>query len=106
MDPHRTRSVALDDLLTDCTSESSLLVVSDAGAARGGRDQARFRATARFLVRIKQRTTLVVWLNPVPRERWPGTTAQLIGAVVRIYPMDEDGFSNAVDILRGQAPGV
>jgi uncharacterized protein with von Willebrand factor type A (vWA) domain len=82
-----------------------VLIVSDAGAARGGRDQARFRATARLLVGIKQRTAHLAWLNPVPRARWPGTTAQLIGAIVPMHPMDEDGFGNAIDVLRGLAPG-
>jgi hypothetical protein len=58
------------------------------------------------LVGIKQCTALLAWLNPVPARRWPGTTAQLIGAIVRMYPMDEDGFSNAVDVLRGQVAGM
>jgi uncharacterized protein len=105
LDPHRTRPVPLDELLGECGSDSSVLVVSDAGAARGGRDQARFRASARVLVGIKQRTARLAWLNPVPEARWAGTTAQLIRAIVAMFPMDEDGFSNAIDRLRGQAQG-
>jgi uncharacterized protein with von Willebrand factor type A (vWA) domain len=105
LDPHRTRPVPLTDLMAECDSDSSVLIVSDAGAARGGRDQARFRASTRVLVSIKQRTARFVWLNPVPAARWAGTTAQLIGATVGMFPMDEDGFGNAVDRLRGQARG-
>jgi uncharacterized protein with von Willebrand factor type A (vWA) domain len=106
LDPQRTQSADLERLLADCSTESSVLVVSDAGAARGGRDPGRFRSTARVLAGIKRRTALLAWLNPVPAARWRGTTAQLIGAIVRMFPMDEDGFSNAVDILRGQAAGT
>jgi hypothetical protein len=105
LDRHRTESIPLGNLLADCDSVTGVLIVSDAGAARGGRNQARFRATARVLVQLKQRTALLAWLNPVPEARWPGTTAQLIGAIVGMYPMDADGFGNAVDVLRGQAPG-
>lgn len=105
LDPHRTHPVPLTDLVAECNSDSSVLIVSDAGAARGGRDQARFRATVRVLVGIKQRTARLAWLNPVPEVRWAGTTAQLIGATVSMFPMDEDGFGNAVDRLRGQARG-
>jgi uncharacterized protein with von Willebrand factor type A (vWA) domain len=107
LDRYRKQSIPLAHLLADCDSGTGVLIVSDAGAARGGRNQARFRATARIVVRIQQRTALLAWLNPVPKVRWPGTTAQLIRAIVdnNMYPMDADGFSNAVDVLRGQAPG-
>lgn len=105
LNPHRTRPIALEQLLAGCDQDSCLLIVSDAGAARGRREQERFRATTRRLVQLRQRTALLAWLNPVPAARWPGTTAALIAAVVRMFPMDEDGFSNAIDCLRGQALG-
>ena len=105
-DPHRTDPVPLSRLLADCGSESSVLIVSDAGAARGGRAQQRFRATARAVVDIRRHTARLAWLNPVPAARWPGTTAQLIAAIVPMQPMDEDGFSNTVDLLRGLAIGA
>jgi uncharacterized protein len=106
LDAHRTRLVALDELLQGCTHESGVLVVSDAGAARGGRSSQRFAATARILVQIKQRGGGLAWLNPVPEDRWPGSTAALIRAIVPMFAMNEDGFGNAVDILRGQAVGA
>lgn len=104
-DLHLTRPLALDRLLADCTPESSVLIASDAGAARGGLDRQRFTSTAKILVKLKQRCGAVAWLNPVPTERWSGSTAALIAAVVPMFPMDEDGFGNAVDVLRGQALG-
>ncbi|WP_295591175.1 hypothetical protein, partial [uncultured Lamprocystis sp.] len=100
-DPHRTRPLELARLLADCTPRSSVLLVSDAGAARGGRVQQRFQDTARVLVELKRLTGALAWLNPVPAERWPGTTAQLIALLVPMFPMTADGFGNAVDTLRG-----
>ncbi len=105
LDPRRTRSVALEQLLAGCTAETGVLLVSDAGAARGGRDQQRFQATARLLVQLKRLSWNVAWLNPVPRTRWEGTSAQLIESMVSMFPMDDYGFSNAVDVLRGQPSG-
>jgi len=105
-DPHLTERLALADLLADCSPESGVLVVSDAGAARGTRSPPRFAATARVLVRLKQRSGALAWLNPVPESRWPGSTAALIRAIVPMFAMNEDGFANAVDVLRGQALGA
>jgi uncharacterized protein with von Willebrand factor type A (vWA) domain len=104
-DPHRTRPLSLAGLLADCTAETGVLLVSDAGAARGGSEPRRFQETARFLVGSRRLTAAVAWLNPVPRDRWPGTTAALIALVVAMYPMDEEGFGQAVEVLRGQSGG-
>jgi len=114
LDPHRTRKLPLDLLLADCTPESGLLLVSDAGAARGALERQRFAATARLLVQLKRQSHAIAWLNPVPSrrdphgtgQRWAGSTAQLIAAIVPMFPMDEDGFGNAMDVLRGQTHRV
>jgi uncharacterized protein with von Willebrand factor type A (vWA) domain len=100
--PHLTEQLPLDELLAGGSTDSSILVVSDAGAARGYRNINRIRATTDFLVNIKSLTTLIAWLNPMPKPRWSGTSAQFIERLVPMFPMDDDGFSNAVDVLRGQ----
>ncbi|AUB80293.1 hypothetical protein THSYN_04540 [Candidatus Thiodictyon syntrophicum] len=105
LDPHRTRPLALERLLADCTAETGVLLVSDAGAARGGADPRRLQASARVLVGIRRRTGCVAWLNPVPWDRWPGTGAALIALLVPMFAMDEDGFGHAVEVLRGQPVG-
>jgi len=102
-DPHRSRRALLADLIAACDPSSGVLIVSDAGAARGGRELQRFRETVRLLVDVKRRTQRIAWLNPVPAPRWAGTTAQLIAAVAPMLPLDEDGFAQAIDVLRGRA---
>lgn len=105
-DPHLMQPQPLAELLAECTPDSSLLLVSDAGAARGHRRMARIRATAECLARLKRVTGFIAWLNPMPASRWHGTSAQFIGglAPMFMFQMDPDGFSNAVDRLRGQYP--
>jgi uncharacterized protein with von Willebrand factor type A (vWA) domain len=103
-DAYLTEPCELEKRVMGITPESSVLVVSDAGAARGYLASPRLRATAEWLTVLKRRTTLLAWLNPLPRGRWAGTSAQFIARLLPMFPMDRDGFSNAVDVLRGQSP--
>jgi uncharacterized protein len=102
-DPFLTTPVALERALEDCSNDTSVLIVSDAGAARGQRKITRIRLTADFLLDLRARTHLIAWLNPFPEERWIRTTAQIVSHFVPMFQMDEDGLSNAIDVLRGHA---
>lgn len=101
-DFYLTDPVSLKQVLAGGDSDTSVLVVSDAGAARGYRRLERIRATTEFLFQLKQHTNLIAWLNPMPQERWVSTSAQIIAHLVPMYQMDNDGLSNAIDIVRGQ----
>ena len=101
-DANLTQPVPLAEVLAGCDRDTSVLIVSDAGAARGFRRMERIRATVKFLVQLKQRTNLIGWLNPMPRNRWEGTSAESIGYLIPMEQMDKDGFGNAIDIVRGQ----
>jgi hypothetical protein len=96
-----TQPVELKAVLAVCDSNTSVLVVSDAGAARGYRRLERIRATVRFLTQLRRTTQLCAWLNPIPVERWPGNSAEMIANLVPMFQMDNDGLSNAIDVVRG-----
>lgn len=102
LDPHLTKPIEFEPALAQCSNDTSVLVVSDAGSARGYRHLPRVRATTRFLSRLKRQTPLLAWLNPMPVERWVGTSAQMIAVLAPMFQMDPDGFSNAIDVVRGQ----
>lgn len=102
-DPHLTRPVDFDQALALCGPETSVLIVSDAGAARGLQQFPRVRATSEFLFRLRQRTALIAWLNPMPEMRWSGTSAQIISHLAPMFQMDPDGLSKAIDVVRGQS---
>ncbi len=102
-DPHLTKPVPRDQMLAQCTSDSSVLIVSDAGAARGYRKLPRIQATTEALFHLKQQTALIAWLNPMPQDRWPGASAQIIAHLAPMFQMNLDGFNNAIDIVRGQS---
>lgn len=96
--------VALEDTVAPFT-DAGILVYSDAGAARGGMDAVRVERTARLLEVLRRVTPAVAWLNPVPRHRWAGTTAERIRGEcgVPMFALDRDGLLAAVDELRGRA---
>lgn len=98
------KPVALEDAVAPFT-DAGILVYGDAGAARGGMDPVRVERTSRLLDVLRRVTPAVAWLNPVPRHRWAGTTAERIRAEcgVPMFELDRDGLLAAVDELRGRA---
>jgi hypothetical protein len=84
-------------------SDSSLLIVSDAGAVRNRYTPRRVRETADFLRAVRPHWSPVAWLNPMPRPRWHGSSAARIAGLpgVSMHELTEDGVVEAVDVLRG-----
>lgn len=84
--------------------DAGVLVLSDAGAARGLRDARRVKSSARFVSALRQLTPNVAWINPVPRARWTGTTAEDVRreCAVPMFPLDREGIYAAVERLRGR----
>ncbi|MFX0196432.1 MAG: VWA containing CoxE family protein [Candidatus Hodarchaeota archaeon] len=102
LDPYMTTPFRTEEALAQCSSDSSVLVVSDAGSARGHRRLDRIRATTEFVFKLRQYTRLSAWLNPMPADRWLNTSAQIIAHFIPMFQVDPDDFSNAIDIVRGQ----
>jgi uncharacterized protein with von Willebrand factor type A (vWA) domain len=101
-DAHLNEPEPLDRALANCQPDTSLLIVSDAGAARGHLSVDRVRATGEMLLRLRQQTSLLAWLNPMPRPRWLGASAQLIARLIPMFHLDQTGLTDAVKIVRGQ----
>jgi uncharacterized protein with von Willebrand factor type A (vWA) domain len=100
-DPHMTQQVETKKVLASMDEFTSVLIVSDGGAARGNNDLDRIIETELFLENLYNRTYQVAWLNPMPETRWEDTSAEIISETVKMYPMNEDGMSNTLDVLRG-----
>jgi uncharacterized protein len=72
-------------------SRTVLVVVSDAGAAMGIVRGERIVGSLDFALRALPCVRQLIWLNPWPRERWVGNSAQAIdaGLLGRMLPLDE-----------------
>lgn len=106
--PYLTGPIPLSEILDRIDENVSVLIVSDAGAARGrprSKARGRVQATLQFLARLRHSTQHVAWLNPMPIERWDDTAAATIARSVPMFQMDEYGFSNAIDVLSGRRSG-
>ncbi|HEY9626107.1 MAG TPA: hypothetical protein V6C84_02290 [Coleofasciculaceae cyanobacterium] len=79
-----------------------VLIFSDAGAARGGLNFKRVSLTTAFLRRLKRHVRYVAWLNPMPKNRWTGTTAGEIARYVPMFEGTRQGLDQAIDALRGR----
>jgi uncharacterized protein with von Willebrand factor type A (vWA) domain len=96
-------SKSLESVLLEHCQNTSVLIVSDAGAARGHYDSIRLRTTKDFLGKLNQSTYLYAWLNPVPKERWMGNTAWHIAQLLPMFQLDWEGLNDLVNVLRGQS---
>jgi hypothetical protein len=102
-DPTRQKAESVADVLAQLRPErSAVLIVSDAGAARGGFSIERLELTQKFLDQLKQRVRYVAWLNPMAKERWFGTTAGEIASLVPMFEFSRQGLDGAIDVLRGR----
>lgn len=79
----------------------SILLISDAGAARGDYDGRRIDDTRCFMERLFKFSPRLAWINPVPALRWSGSSAEGIAAAVSMFDLDRQGLEDAVLVLRG-----
>lgn len=99
--PSLTNTLLLETVLDEQAKGNSVLIISDAGAARGYYDRRRVVETKAFLKILRSYTYLYTWLNPMPESRWVATTAEDIAGMVPMFPLDREGLNDVVNILRG-----
>ena len=103
LNPDHCDAVPLDQVLANARSRhASILLFSDAGAARRRNNPDRLHATDRFVVRTRGWARSVVCLNPTPGSRWRGTTAELIASIVPMFELSTPGWEQAMRVLRGK----
>lgn len=82
--------------------KTPILIVSDAGTASGSYNMNRIEATETFLRLLYQYSLKVVWLNPMPQNRWDGSSAYIIRELCDMFEATPDGLKHALPILRGK----
>ena len=100
-DSHLTLPIPLNKIFAECDRDTKVLVISDAGAARGYRRMARIQAITEVLFDIKEYTNLIAWLNPISKERWDSSSASILSHLVPMFPMDKEGLAQAISVVQG-----
>lgn len=83
---------------------AGVLIVSDAGAARGSYNSDRIEKTKRLIASLRRNHFSIAWLNPMPKDRWKQTSAEDIKlrCQVPMFPLDRAGLLAAIDVIRGR----
>ncbi|WP_341731824.1 hypothetical protein [Microcoleus sp. EPA2] len=101
-DPNRLKYQLVTDVLGAIDSRTGVLIVSDAGAARGNLNELREEYTVKFLKQLEQSVRYYAWLNPMPNDSWQDTTAGKIARSVPMFEMSREGLNAAINTLRGR----
>jgi uncharacterized protein len=102
-DPYHQEAILIDDILNyNCSGQTVVLIISDAGSARGGYSDERYELTKDFLTKLQKKVRYIAWLNPLPQKRWFNNTAQQIKDLVPMFEISRLGMQNAIGVLRGK----
>ncbi|MEV0900532.1 hypothetical protein [Actinoplanes sp. NPDC049802] len=101
-DPQLTEPIGLATVLAGTTRATSAVIISDAGAARGGLDTPRLLDTIALIKTVRAMAGGLVWLNPVSPSRWTRSNAGQLARHVPMFPLSRTGMYRAVDVLRGR----
>ncbi len=101
------RLATIEEALSHCHRDSSLLILSDAGVRLEKSEESidRLMATQEMLFRLSKITPLMAWLNPWPKSRWLHTTAGSIATTTPMFEINKAGFNGALKVLQGKSKG-
>ncbi len=100
------QATAIDVVLSRLhPSRTVMLIVSDAGAAYGSVNGAQILGMRRFIDRARPCVRQLIWLNPLPRDRWRGCSAEAIAEFLA-GRMIELGQFDAVRLRSRELGGV
>ena len=101
-DPALQEPVEAKDVLAAYARDAAIVIISDGGAGRRKYEPLRLLDSAAFLKGLKNYSNRVVWLNPLPAERWQNCTAMELARHVPMFTMNKEGMHEAVNVLRGR----
>jgi hypothetical protein len=101
-DPTRIKAQLTTDVLKSVDERAGVLIVSDAGAARGNYNPVRVEYTLKFIEQLQQSVRYYAGLNPMPNDSWQYTTAGEIAGFVPMFEMSRQGLNAAINTLRGR----
>jgi len=101
--PYFSESLSVNSVTASLhPTRTAVMIFSDAGAARNRYSYDRVEKTRAFLRRLYQSVRYVAWLNPMPVDRWPNTSAAAIARSVPMFDVSRRGMQDAISVLRGR----
>ncbi|MTJ19210.1 SUMF1/EgtB/PvdOfamily nonheme iron enzyme [Dolichospermum sp. UHCC 0299] len=85
---HIWQGQSITSILSKFSPQHTLvIIISDAGAARGRTVPDRWEETYDFITQLIPKTKKIAWLNPLPSSRWVDNTAEEIAKINPSVPM-------------------
>jgi uncharacterized protein len=100
-DPDLLSPKSFSEVLESDAVGASVVILSDAGAARRQYRVSRLLDTIACMKAIRTYSPNYVWLNPLAPEYWRNNTAGQIARHIPMFPLDRQGLERAVSILQG-----
>ncbi len=100
--PAMLNAQPMSEVLEEIGERAVVLIISDAGAARGNFDQERVESTQVWIEHLQQSVRYYAWLNPMPNEWWQHSTAGEIARLLPMFEMSCQGMNAAISVLRGR----
>ncbi|MEM7725499.1 MAG: hypothetical protein AAF208_03905 [Cyanobacteria bacterium P01_A01_bin.45] len=99
--PRHPDATKINELLPKLhCNRTVILIISDAGAARGGINRDRIKLTEEFVEQSTPYVRHFAWLNPIPSQRWQYTSAEAISQLVPMFELNHQGFKAAMRSLK------
>ncbi|HEV7780437.1 MAG TPA: hypothetical protein VGO58_04180, partial [Chitinophagaceae bacterium] len=100
-----TSSIRLKRLFSGINKKNIVVMIySDAGALKNNYDPDRVSRTLAFIDQLHHLAAYIVWVNPAPENRWPGTNAEPISLGIPMYETERSAVVTAISVLKGKAP--
>ncbi len=94
--PSHIASKKISELLKTCTKDSEIIIFSDAGVLDGRPDTETISTFIHLIKQLKSRTSRILWVNPMPKNRWKGSSASTLTSFVKMVEFSFDGIEKGV----------
>jgi uncharacterized protein with von Willebrand factor type A (vWA) domain len=100
--PNLFEAVTFREVLDSLNKRATVLIISDAGAARGTYQRDRVEKTREFLQQLRSKVLYSAWLNPMPKDDWYNSSAETISTYIPMFSMTRVGLNGAVNVVRAK----
>ncbi|HLO49745.1 MAG TPA: hypothetical protein VK211_15120 [Kamptonema sp.] len=103
-DPELLEKHSLDKILTQLnSSRPHVLIFSDGGAREIIPSEVRINLIQNFIELLQPKVQQILWLNPLPKTDWLGTSAEKISKLpIPMFPFSVLGWQELLRMLRGK----
>ena len=90
----------LNEIFGVTKNESVIFILSDGGSIKKDDDLNRTVVMRSFIKQLFNYSARVLWLNPLPEDKWKGINAAFLSQLIPMFPMHDKGIKKAIEHLK------